>query len=60
MNYKQYYQKQYRESHKDHIKQLKQDLYDLYKPEYIPCVFCHKLVQLNATNTHKEMQANVK
>ncbi len=52
MSYQLFYQKQYRKKNKEHIKDLKKDLYDLYKSEYIPCIFCHKLVQLNATNTH--------
>ena len=52
MNYCSFYQKQYRKHNKEHIRDLKQHLYDLYKTEYIPCIFCHKLVQLNATNTH--------
>ena len=52
MNYIGFYQKQYRKCHKEHIKALQQELYDLYKTEYIPCIFCHRLVQLNTTNLH--------
>ena len=43
-SYINYYQKQYRKHNRERIRQLKQELYDLYKSEYIPCPFCHKLL----------------
>lgn len=52
MDYKCFYQKNYRNQHRDRIKQQKKDLYNLYKTEYLPCIYCHKLVQLNACTTH--------
>ena len=52
MSYLAFYQKQYRKENKDRIKQLKKNLYNSYKSEYLPCVFCNKIIQLNACNTH--------
>ena len=43
-SYINYYQKQYRKHNRERIRQLKQELYDLYKSEYIPCAFCHILL----------------
>ena len=51
-NYTSYYQRIYRQDHKEKIKQQKSQLYFLYKPEYIPCIFCSRIVQLNGCSRH--------
>mgnify|MGYP004006750973 CR=1 FL=1 len=52
MNYSAYYQKNYRRNNKQKIRQAQTNLYNLYKTEYSPCIFCHNIIQLNACMTH--------
>ena len=52
MDYKLFYQKNYRNQHRDRIREQKKNLYNLYKTEYIECAYCCKPVQLNACSTH--------
>ena len=52
MSYTTYYQKKYRRENKDKIRESQIRLYNLYKSEYLPCIFCHKIVQLNAGMNH--------
>ena len=52
MDYTKYYQKNYRLTHKDRIKSQQKRLYNLYKTEYIPCVYCNKHIQLNYCISH--------
>jgi len=41
------YQQMYRNRNKLKIKQQQKELYTLYQNEYLPCIFCNKIVQLN-------------
>jgi len=46
------YQQMYRNRNKLKIKQQQKELYTLYKNEYLPCVFCSKIIQLNSALLH--------
>ena len=37
---------------KDKISTRQKELYDQYKSDYLPFIFCHKLVQLNTGLNH--------
>ena len=52
MSYVAHYQKKYRKQNKERIRELQRELYNAYKSQYLPCIFCHKLIQLNAVSFH--------
>ena len=52
MSYTTFYQKKYRKENKDRIRESQIKLYNLYKTEYLPCIFCHNIIQLNACLSH--------
>lgn len=52
MSYTAFYQKKYRKENKDRIRESQTRLYNLYKTEYLPCIFCHNIIQLNACTSH--------
>ncbi len=52
MSYISFYQKKYRKENKNRIRESQIRLYNLYKSEYLPCIFCHKIIQLNAGMNH--------
>ena len=61
-SYASYYQKRYKKENKEKIKVMRMKLYNLYKSEYIPCLFCSNIIQISDHSRHlkskrcKEMQ----